>query len=176
PLAGFDEPVVVDLGPVSEMRLPGPVLSDEAAAAVYQRLFATLEPKLAAATTVHVAPDGVLNLVPFARRKLPDGRYWAERQEVRLLQTGRDLPRPDPDRPAHGLLALGGIDFGATAIKAETPDSTVLAATGLDHAGAITRAAGTFRDGFVQLPASGDEANEVTERYQRLRKDEPAEG
>jgi CHAT domain-containing protein len=110
-----------------------------------------------------------------ARLKLSDGRYWGERQEVRLLQTGRDLLRPSPDRPARGLLALGGIDFGATAVKAETPDSVFLAVTGSDHAGAITRAAGTFRDGFTQLAASGEEADKVRDIYRILRKDEPSE-
>ena len=94
------------------------MLSDGAAAALYQKLFASFEQKLAAATTVYIAPDGILNLVPFARLKLADGRYWGERQEVRLLQTGRDLLRPEPDKPARGLLALGGIDFGAAAVEA----------------------------------------------------------
>jgi CHAT domain-containing protein len=174
-LSGFDEPVVADLGPVSELHLQGTVVSDETAGVLYQKLFAAFEQKLAAATAVYIAPDGILNLVPFAQLKLADGRrYWGERQEVHLLQTGRDLLRPDPDRPARGLLALGGIDFGAAAVKAKTSDSIFLA-TGSDHAGAITRAAGTFRDGFAQLPASGDEANKVKEWYQRMRRDEPAE-
>jgi superfamily II DNA or RNA helicase len=44
--------------------------SDEAAAALYQKLFAPFESKLAAATSVYLAPDGILNLVPFARLKL----------------------------------------------------------------------------------------------------------
>ena len=166
---------MADLGPVSEMDQPTTALDDEAAAALYQQLFAPFEQKLAAATTVYVAPDGILNLVPFARLKLADGRYWGERQQVRLLQSGRDLLRPDPDKPARGLLALGGIDFGATAPKQGKPDSVVVAVTSSDRAGALTRAAGTFRDGFARLPASGDEAIEVKEWYQRLRKDEPAE-
>jgi CHAT domain-containing protein len=174
-LAGPDEPVVADLGPVSELRLQDLVLSDEAAKALYQNLFAAFEEKLAAATAVYIAPDGILNLVPFAQLKLADGRYWGERQEVRLLQTGRDLLRPDPDKPARGLLALGGIDFGASAVKAKGSNSVFLATTGSDHTGVITRAAGTFRGGFAQLPASGDEANEVRDWYRRLRKDEPTE-
>jgi CHAT domain-containing protein/Flp pilus assembly protein TadD len=174
-LAGFDDPVVVDLGPVSEMRLPGPVLSDGDAATLYQKLFASFEQKLAAATTVYIAPDGILNLVPFAQLKLADGRYWGERQEVRLLQTGRDLLRPDPDKPARGLLALGGIDFGATTVKALKPDSVFIAPIGPNRPSAITRAAGTFRDGFAQLAASGEEANKVREIYKLLRKNEPSE-
>jgi CHAT domain-containing protein len=39
----------------------------------------------------------------------------------------------------------------------------------------VSRAAGSFRNGFARLAASGDEAMEVKEWYQRLRGDEPAE-
>jgi tetratricopeptide (TPR) repeat protein len=159
------------LGP----RHPDTGLDDAAAAVLYQQLFGSFEDKLAAATTVYVAPDGVLNLVPFARLKLADGLYWGERQEVRLMQSGRDLLRPDPDRPARGLLALGGIDFGAAALAEAKPDSLFLASARPDHAGAITRASGTFRDGFAQLAASREEADQVTQWYRRLRKDEPVE-
>ena len=49
---------------------------------------------------------------------------------MRRLETGRDLLRADPDRPARGLLALGGIDFGAAAATAAKPDSVFLAAAG----------------------------------------------
>ena len=120
-LVGFEEPVLIDLGPVAEtenqlltlVRDTSLTESDQAAQALYQSLFSPLEPHLAKLKTVHLAPDGLLNLIPFSRLKLPDGRYWVQRQELRLLQTGRDLLRPDPDQSARGLLALGGIDFNA---------------------------------------------------------------
>jgi CHAT domain-containing protein len=174
-LSGSEEPVVVDLGAVSELQPLAAALDDHAAKEVYRRLIAPFEPKLAAATTVYVAPDGILNLVPFARLKLADGRYWWERQEVHLLQTGRDLLRPNPDNPAHGLLALGGIDFGAAPIDAGPPDSIFFAAAGSDRPDAISRAAATFRNGFKELKASADEVKDVKEWYQLLRTDEPAE-
>jgi CHAT domain-containing protein/Tfp pilus assembly protein PilF len=175
-LHGSDGPVTADLGPVSEVRQPTTALTDEAAATLYRQLFAPFEQKLAAATTVYVAPDGNLNLVPFARLKLADGRYWAERQEVRLLQSGRDLLRADPDKPARGLLALGGIDFGATAMAGKTkPSSPALVSAVSDRSRAVTRAAETLGNGFVRLAASGEEAMQVKEWYSRLRKDEPAE-
>jgi tetratricopeptide (TPR) repeat protein len=86
-LAGVDEPVVADLGPVSELRelakslvAKSPVVpGEEAASALYERLFAPFEGKLAAATSVYLAPDGILDLVPFSRLKLADGRYWEEK-------------------------------------------------------------------------------------------------
>jgi CHAT domain-containing protein/tetratricopeptide (TPR) repeat protein len=173
-LRGPDEPMVADLGLVSDMHEPTTALTDEAAATLYRQLFAPFEQKIAAATSVYVAPDGILNLVPFAQLKLADGRYWAERQEVRLLQSGRDLLRADPDKPTRGLLALGGIDFGAVTSEVDKPTSVFLAA-GFDLSGAVTRTAGTFREGFKPLVASRDEAIQVKALYQLLRKDEPAE-
>ena len=47
-LAGSDDPVVTDLGPISEVGYTS-VLDDQAAAALYRRLFAPFEQKLAAA-------------------------------------------------------------------------------------------------------------------------------
>src|SRR5262249_17555644 len=81
-LTGADEPLVADLGPASNLQQLASALDDEAAAELYRRLTAPFESELAGATTVYLAPDGILNLVPFARLKLPDGRYWWERQEV----------------------------------------------------------------------------------------------
>jgi CHAT domain-containing protein/tetratricopeptide (TPR) repeat protein len=170
-LAGSDDPVVADLGPIAELGQPAPP-DDAAAAALYSRLFEPFEQKLADARTVYVAPDGILNLVPFARLKLADGRYWCERQEVRLLQSGRDLLRDDSEKRASGLVAIGGIDFGVITAGAKSPSSVVYAAA---NSGAVKRAAENFRNGFPQLTASGEEATEVKQWYQRLRKDEAAE-
>jgi len=174
-LAGSEEPMAADLGPVSELQQLATALDGEAASKLYQRLTTPFGQKLAAATTVYVAPDGILNLVPFARLKLADGRYWWERQEVHLLQTGRDLLRPNSDNAARGILALGGIDFGAAPIDTGQQDSIFFAAAGSDRPAAISRAAATFRDGFARLPASADEVKDVTEWYQLLRADEPAD-
>ncbi|MCS3932080.1 CHAT domain-containing protein/Tfp pilus assembly protein PilF [Bradyrhizobium elkanii] len=168
-LAGSDEPVVVDLGPISELGRSTAELTDAAAAALYQKLFGRFEDKLAGATSVYIAPDGLLNRIPFARLRLADGRYWAERQQLRLLQSGRDLLRPDPDMPARGLLALGDIDFGPLP-EVGKPDSIPVA----DRKDAVALAARTLRD-FKKLPASGEEVVRVKEWYQLGRKDEPAD-
>jgi CHAT domain-containing protein len=173
-LSGTDEPLVADLGPASDVQQLAAALDDQAATKLYQTLTAPFERKLAAATIVYVASDGILNLVPFARLKLADGRYWWERQEVHLLQTGRDLLRPNSDTPARGLLALGGIDFGAAPTESRQNDSVFFAAAGSDRATAITRAAATFREGFAKLPATLDEVKDVSEWYQLLRADEQA--
>jgi CHAT domain-containing protein len=52
-----------------------------------------------------------LDLVAFARLRLPDGRYWVQRQSLRELRTGRDLLAVPPERAGAGMLALGEIDY-----------------------------------------------------------------
>jgi CHAT domain-containing protein/tetratricopeptide (TPR) repeat protein len=194
-LTSAGEPVVADLGPIWELHpltvdlgasasgrgvAPDPqgqplTPADEAAAKLYERLFAPFKDAVAAAKTIYVAPDGILNLVPFARLKLTDGRYWFEQQEVHLLQTGRDLLRPGANRPARGLLALGGIDYDAGAAGAGPQDSVFLAAAGSDRKTAVSRAAESFRKGFGPLPATASEVQEVTSWFQARYGDEPAE-
>jgi hypothetical protein len=194
-MTGAAEPLVTDLGLVSDLRPLAAALAggpggrglaadpqgkpltpaDEAATKLYERLFAPFKDAVDPATTVYIAPDGILNLVPFARLKLPDGHYWSERQQVRLLQTGRDLLRPGADHPTRGLLALGGIDFGATPAGSGQRDSAFLAAAGVDRTTAVTRAAEAFLSGFPALPATAAEVTEVTERYRQIRTDESAE-
>jgi CHAT domain-containing protein/tetratricopeptide (TPR) repeat protein len=147
-------------------------LGDLAAVKLYERLFAPFKDALGSAKTVYVAPDGILNLVPFARLKPGDGRYWFERQDVRTLQTGRDLLRPGSDHPARGLLALGGIDFGAAPAGAGSQDSVVSAA---DRSAAVSRTAGTFPAGFPPLPATASEVKEVAAQYRAQSPDEPAD-
>jgi len=144
-------------------------------AALYQRLFEPFKDAVTAAKTIYVAPDGILNLLPFARLKLADGRYWFEAQEVHVVQTGRDLLRPGADHPARGLIALGGIDFNAGTDAAGKQDSAFFAAAGSDRNAAVERAAGVFRVGFPALPATAAEAKEITATYRRRYADEPAE-
>jgi CHAT domain-containing protein/Tfp pilus assembly protein PilF len=195
-LVGSAEPVVVDLGPIAETQPPITTLvkqgelagGDQAAQGLYQTLFGPFEPQLSGLDTVYLAPAGALNLVPFARLKLPDGRYWEERQVLRLLQTGHDLVRPKPDRLGRGLLALGGIDFEAQATVAEARPGEAAAVvrasaeraslgwrgvTAWQEAQRLTRE--VFRAGLRPLPASREEIDQVAAAYRQLRQDEPVE-
>ncbi len=86
---------------------------DAASARFYAALFGPLDRELAGFETLYIAPDGVLDLVPFARLRLPDGRYWIERQALRQVQSGRDLIAREPVPAGRGLLALGAVDYGS---------------------------------------------------------------
>jgi CHAT domain-containing protein len=155
-----------------------------AAQALYAQLFGNLGDGLGGVDRLYVAPDGALHLVPFDTLIDATGHRLTERLDVRLLETGRDLLRPDPDRPATGLLALGGIDFGprpelralgaAPASLNLAPAPVVLAQTAAETA-AQQRAAGTFLRGFGPLAASRGEIEAIGDAYRVNRHDEPLE-
>jgi CHAT domain-containing protein/tetratricopeptide (TPR) repeat protein len=183
-VVGLERTAVVDLGLVAPTAPGIKVLlagDDQAAArALYDQLVAPLEPRLAEVKSVVLAPDGALNLVPFHSLRRPDGQRWAERQQLRVVQTGRDLLRPPADRPARGLLALGGIDFEtepaqvAAGDKATRPDAAALLSDGQGEQ-LRQRTEEAFRSGFAALPGSAEEAERVAQQYRIMRKDEAVE-
>jgi CHAT domain-containing protein len=183
---------VLDLGPAAETSQQiAAILTDvdgvagrSAAQALYRQLFGRLEDKLAGLDRLYLAPDGVLHLAPFDALLDGTGHRLVERLDVRLLETGRDLLRLDPDHPAKGLLALGGIDFGplpvsgppspSVAASSPTPDAIILAQTAAEAA-AQQRAAATLRGGFGPLAASRGEIEAIGNEYRVDRRDEPVE-
>ena len=181
-------PRVVDLGPAAATaahidavsRGKDPKAAEDAARDLYNLLLEPFAADLAGLDRLYLAPDGVLHLAPFARLRTPDGRYLVEAMDVRLLQTGRDLLRPSPERPAVGLLALGGIDFGPMAIVAEPQAAierkTLASLTTLtSEKQSDSSTVRAFHRGFPSLPGSGDEADRVAWLYHAARRDEPIE-
>jgi CHAT domain-containing protein len=75
----------------------------EAAQTLYNQVMAPLGPGLAGTTTLFLAPDGPLSLVPF-EALVNDNRYLVETYHFRYLTAGRDLLRlqdsPPPSTPA----------------------------------------------------------------------------
>src|SRR6202035_2805636 len=123
------------------------------APALHEQLFGRLGDEGAGLDRLYIAPDGALHLVPFDALLDAAGHRLTERLDLRLLATGRDLLHPDPDRPAKGLLALGGIDFGLppasqtpnapAAATNPAPDAVILAQSAAEAA-AQQRAAETL--------------------------------
>ena len=165
---------LLDLGPTAA---PDPLLArlrvGEAAAEplVYQALFGPLDEAIKGYQTLLLAPDGALDLIAFARLRLPDGRYWVQRQAVLVLRTGRDLLAPPPAQEAAGMLVLGAVDYDGFPSGGPTkappagapPDSLgptqpALAAGPLI---AMTQRLRAERGSFGVLPDTGPEARAV---------------
>src|SRR5262249_36883027 len=88
---------------------------DAAGAELARRVWQPLWPHLGEAQTVLIAPDGPLTGLPFAA--LPGskpGTYLLEERTIAYVTSGRHLLElaADTDRPATGLLALGGLTYG----------------------------------------------------------------
>jgi len=186
---------VFDLGPTAALNPPLARLRDGEAAAeplVYQALFGPLDAAIKDYETLFIAPDGALDLVAFARLKLPDGRYWVQRQSLRTLRTGRDLLAVPPERAGAGMLALGEIDYNhfPTAANAPAPakaiegpptqdaDSTPAESIGARPSGpeprpdseagttlAATRQLRDARGTFDPLAHTGPEARQIARFY-----------
>jgi CHAT domain-containing protein/Tfp pilus assembly protein PilF len=171
-----EKPVCVALGPtrsllaeVSAWRQAlqagdGPAI-DTAGAKVAQRVWKPLDKHLAGINSVLVGPDGILARIPVAALpgKRP-GSYLIEDLAIAHIVSGRHaagLLAGNSRIETHGLLALGGIDYGA----ALDPQVNVPARpVPLD---ARTRA------GFVNLPGTEVEARSITKSFERAFPREP---
>jgi CHAT domain-containing protein/tetratricopeptide (TPR) repeat protein len=146
--------------------------TEGSAKALYQQLLAPFEQQLLGLQRLYVAPDGTLNLLSFALLRDATGRPLLDRLDVRHLQSGRDLLRPPSDKPANGLVAVGGIDFDAVAPAAKV--ATITTSPADDARLPMLRAttAETFRGGFGRLSHSKDEAEEIGKLYRLARRNE----
>ncbi|MCI0410825.1 MAG: CHAT domain-containing protein, partial [Acidobacteria bacterium] len=162
-----EAPKAVDLGPASESNSWWEGLNQAAdagsakvpAARLYKSLFGQLDEQLRGIETLYLAPDQHLHLVPFDRLVVADGRYWVERQSLRLLQTGRDLLRPLQTPASDMLLALGGVDFD---FPAPANREAMASASGSRKANAhVLDALSTF----ALLKASAEEAAKIARLY-----------
>ncbi|HVG64288.1 MAG TPA: CHAT domain-containing protein, partial [Hyalangium sp.] len=84
-----------------------------AAQTLYRRAFQPLLQHLGKSRQLFLAPDGQLNLVPFAA--LHDGhRFLVDTFDITYLTSGKELlPRPETPSPAHSVVVLADPDFGA---------------------------------------------------------------
>lgn len=186
-----------DLGPVADSADDFAQLRDEggddgsAPSRLFQTLFGAIDPELARYETLFIAPDGFLDLVAFARLRVPGAAsasgasteqvaatatgYWIERQALRMVRVGRDLlPTPASDAAA-GMLVLGGIDYEhfPESAKPQPADAAPAALSSDDAAGppteqdpkplllAMNRRLRAERGGFSPLAHTDPEATEV---------------
>ena len=85
--------------------------SPKASQALYQHLFKKLDKDFQKVDRIYFAADGFLQLDDISHWRLPDGRYWIERQDIRRLNVARDLLRKAPTTKGKGLITFGNIDY-----------------------------------------------------------------
>ncbi|MCG8425085.1 MAG: CHAT domain-containing protein, partial [Proteobacteria bacterium] len=117
-------PVWVDLGPVEaidaavatwRVALMANLASvDTQARDLDARIVAPIGQRMGTIKKLYLAPDGALNLIPFAALRDEDGRYLIERHRLHYLTSGRDRVRPrlaPPDRAAPLIVASPRYDL-----------------------------------------------------------------
>ncbi|HEX8436704.1 CHAT domain-containing tetratricopeptide repeat protein, partial [Archangium sp.] len=163
----------VDLGPAHAMDQAASTLRDALASgdaawqrpaqALYSLAFQPLRPLLGNVRRLFLAPDGQLNLVPFAA--LHDGKGpLVDSFDFTYLTSGKDLlPRPQDIAPSRSLVVLADPDFGASpspAPVAPQPPSLALRSSSSERFFSTLRADLAERT-WVPLPGTRQEAEAI---------------
>jgi CHAT domain-containing protein len=104
------------------LRNPNRPDTDRLARAVDEKVMQPVRPLLGEPRRLLIAPDGSLNLIPFAALVDEQNRYLIERYTISYLTTGRDLLRLQAPQPSKGdPLVVVNPDFGSSAAIVERP-------------------------------------------------------
>jgi CHAT domain-containing protein len=127
------------------------------ARAVDERLMRPLRNLLGDASHVLLAPDGQLNLLPFAALVDERGRYLVERFQFTYLTSGRDLLRLPSNSPSETTAAVVVADpaFGERVNEAAATTRDIKPVYGAQPAGALPLLAQVY---FRPLPGTAGEA------------------
>ncbi|MEA5463182.1 tetratricopeptide repeat protein [Leptothoe sp. PORK10 BA2] len=131
---------------------------------LYDQLFAPLAPELAGVDHLLLAPDGQLNLIPFAALVDEDGGYLLEDYHITYLTSGRDLLRLDgavASRQAPVLMANPDYDNAV-----QTAEQTLVATT--SNRGSGERAADLTSLRFGPLAGTAVEAEEISQQLAQV--------
>jgi len=132
--------------------------SNNPSTAFYTMFIQKFEKHLKGVQTLYIAPDGFLNIIPFASLVNKDGKYLAQKYKIVQLQTGRDLIEKSKIKPSNTFVAFGGIDYGpvsgSTFEQKKSADSNSDIQKLLKLANPNIRAAKEFEAGFPYLTHS----------------------
>ena len=165
-LAATGDPAVFDLGPAAAidaavatfrkaLSTPKSVDVTDAGHALYTLTIAKLAPALGTATDILLAPDGNLNVVPFAALVDDQQRYLIARYTFTYLTSGRDLLRLALKTKAQG----GGVMFANPSF--DGAPTAPPAPSQVPHGARGARSMDLASLSWPQLPGTGEEADEV---------------
>lgn len=162
------DPAEIDLGPadaidqaVTALRKalanPKNDRATDLAHAMYELTFAKIAPKLETTTDLLMAPDGTLNLVPFAALVDDQQAYLVKRFTFTYLTSGRDLLRLNVKTRGQS----GSVIFADPTFETSTPTDEA------NSRGA--RSADLSSINWPQLPGTRQEAEQVVKTMKRFK-------
>ena len=89
---------------------PGPTAPVDSSAA-YSAFWKPLEPALAGAQRIYIAPDGALNQIPFGLFSDSSGKLLLEKYQLRYVNSTRDLCSPHNTATQKSAILLGNTTF-----------------------------------------------------------------
>jgi CHAT domain-containing protein/tetratricopeptide (TPR) repeat protein len=164
-VAGKGDPELVDLGEAAPIEAAIEKLrkaladpdNDQAASlgnALYALTMAKIVPKLGGATSVLIAPDGALNVVPFSALVDDRKQFLIKNYTFTYLTSGRDLQRLSIKTKAQG----GGVLFADPTFDATAPAAGKTRSRG-------QRSAALSSLSWPQLPGTAAEADAVLKTF-----------
>ncbi|MGE5186320.1 MAG: CHAT domain-containing tetratricopeptide repeat protein [Acidobacteriota bacterium] len=135
--------------------------ANELGRALYDLTVAKIQPALGKATEIFIAPDGTLNVVPFAALVDTKGEFLVKKYTFTYLTSGRDLLRVKARTKAQG----GGLIFANPSFDASAPAPKAGDAPGSRGARSVDLASLSW----PPLPGTGQEANAVASTMKGLK-------
>jgi len=80
---------------------------------LYQELFSSFDQYLKTVQSVYISTNGYGHMIPYPRLRLPDDRFWIERQPVCRVFSALDFRKGTTQVYTGTLLALGQINYDA---------------------------------------------------------------
>ncbi len=109
PVAAYRAEVVRTRGVVVQQPQPG--TGGETTTDAYNAFWKPLQPALAGAKRVYLAPDGVLNQLPIGLFTDESGRLLLEKYDLRIVNSTKDLLRPARAASSKAAVLLGNPKF-----------------------------------------------------------------
>ncbi len=135
--------------------------ANELGRALYDLTIAKMQGALGNATEIFIAPDGTLNVVPFAALVDGKGEFLVKKYTFTYLTSGRDLLRVKARTKAQG----GGVIFADPSFDASAP-----APKAGDKSGSRGRRSADLASlSWPPLPGTGQEANAVAATMKGLK-------
>jgi len=140
---------------------------NEVTGRLYKMIFAPLIASSSGKQVIYIAPDGLLNLLPFEILPDDDGSYAIEKYNVSYLSSGRDLMKTPPSTLIIGdIFVLADPDFDGLPMSGDSVETKATISDEL-YGPDMRGTTDCLKERFNPLPYSRSEASKVISCFQK---------